>query len=395
MDTFVFLLLVFAAGLLSIPVTVFFIEIVLGVAVRPAIPSPANLPRGRVATIVPAYNESRGLLATLTDIQRQLLAGDRLIVVADNCTDDTAALASAAGAEVVERHDPEKRGKAYALDFGLRYLDANPPDIVIIVDADCRVANNTLYNLAITCASTRRPAQGLYLMTAPDESRLNYQVAVFAWRVKNWLRPLGLDAMGLPCQMMGTGMAFPWDIIRSADLANDSIVEDLKLGLDLTVAGHPPLFCPSACVSSQFASSAAGVGIQRTRWEQGHIVTILSAVPRLLAGAISQRNWKLLALTLDLAVPPLSLLAMLLIGMFGVSLLATVLGFSPAALIVSTANLLLFTIAGMLAWLKCGRDVLPPVAIWSLVPYALGKVGLYRRIFFNRTVKQWIRTDRK
>jgi hypothetical protein len=90
----------------------------------------------------------------------------------------------------------------------------------------------------------RRPVQSLYLMTAPCESAINHQVAEFAWRLKNQVRPLGLRALGLPCQLMGTGMAFPWDIIRSAELASGFIVEDLKLGLDLADAGHPPVFCP-------------------------------------------------------------------------------------------------------------------------------------------------------
>src|SRR5262249_48296612 len=151
--------------------------------------------------------------------------------------------------------------------------------------------------------------QALNLMIAPVESRINHQVAEFAWRGKNSLRPLGLSAVGLPCQLVGTGMAFPWDVIHKADLAHGWIVEDIKLGLDLAGVGYAPLFCPSACVTSQFASSIKGTVVQRERWEQGHINTILTFVPRLLSKAIAHRNWGLLALTLDLAVPPLSLLA--------------------------------------------------------------------------------------
>jgi cellulose synthase/poly-beta-1,6-N-acetylglucosamine synthase-like glycosyltransferase len=384
------------AGLLAIPVSVFSLEIIAAIALPQgqclARPSPGS--RGRVAALVPAHNESTGLLSTLADIQSQLLPGDRLLVVADNCADDTAAVAVAGGAEVVERHDAAKRGKGYALDFGLRHLNSNPPEIVIMVDADSRLADGMIDRLAATCAVTRRPVQALYLMTAPEESQINNQVAEFAWRVKNWLRPLGLSAVKLPCQLVGTGMAFPWDVIRSVDLANGWLVEDLKLGLDLALAGHPPLFCPSACVISEFPSSVKGAEIQRKRWEHGHINTILNAVPRLLWRAIARRDWGLLALTLDLAVPPLSLLGMLVAAMFIAALFATLFRFSSAALVVSTANLLVFLLAAFLAWLKCGRDVLPPRAIWSIAPYVFGKLGLYRRILSRRTDAQWIRTDR-
>ena len=109
----------------------------------------------------------------------------------------------------------------------------------------------------MACESTRRPVQALYLMTAPPGSAINHQVAEFAWRLKNHVRPLGLKALGLPCQLMGTGMAFPWGVIRSAELASGFIVEDLKLGLELAAGGHPPAFS-SAMVTSTFPSSAEG-----------------------------------------------------------------------------------------------------------------------------------------
>jgi cellulose synthase/poly-beta-1,6-N-acetylglucosamine synthase-like glycosyltransferase len=192
---------------------------------------------------------------------------------------------------------------------------------------------------------------------------------------------------------MGTGMAFPWNVIRLADLANEWLVEDLKLGLDLASAGHPPVFCPEACVTSQFASTVEGAGTQRNRWEQGHIHTILASVP-LFWTAIARRNWDLLALTLDLAVPPLSLLGILAVGMFVATGLAALFGISSAALVISAVSVMAFFLAAFLAWLKCGRNVLPPGALLSVAPYVLGKLGLYFRILSNKMDARWIRTDR-
>jgi cellulose synthase/poly-beta-1,6-N-acetylglucosamine synthase-like glycosyltransferase len=231
-------------------------------------------------------------------------------------------------------------------------------------------------------------------MKAPDQSRINHQVAEFAWRVKNWVRPLGLSALGLPCQLVGTGMAFPWQLIRAVDLANGWIVEDLKLGLDLALAGHPALFCPSAVVTSQFASSPKGAGIQRKRWEQGHIDTILTVAPRLLCLGVARRRWGLLALTLDLMVPPLSLLAMLACGMLAVAASAALIGLSSAALAVSAVSFLAFIGAAILAWITYGRDVVPLGAIFLIPLYVLGKIGLYRQIASGQKEAQWIRTDR-
>jgi cellulose synthase/poly-beta-1,6-N-acetylglucosamine synthase-like glycosyltransferase len=397
MEIFVSSLLMILTGLVTMLITVFAAEVVAGVTLgqRTASTRASRISPGRVAVLVPAHNESAGLRATLADIKAQLRTGDRVLVVADNCTDDTAAVAAAAGAEVVQRQDCEKVGKGYALDYGLRHLGGDPPDIVLIIDADCRLAAGAIDELAAACAMSGRPVQALYLMTAPQEARVNYQVAEFAWRVKNWVRPLGLRALNLPCQLAGTGMAFPWDVIRSADLANGWIVEDLKLGLDLAVAGHPPLFCPSARVTSEFAPSAKGADIQRSRWEQGHVAMTLKAAPRLICTAVMHRNVELLALALDLAVPPLSLLCMLNAGLFVVAAVAAGIGFSDTPLLISAASLFGLALAVSLCWFTYGRDILPFRAIVLIPGYVARKLPLYGRILSGRTATRWVRTDRK
>lgn len=396
MGTLVSCLLVIVAGLLTTFVVVFALEILAATALSRRLGpiSPDRSVRLPVAVLVPAHNESSGLPSTLINIQSQLLPNDRLLVVADNCSDDTAAVARMAGAEVVERNEPTKRGKGYALDWGVRHLSSNPREIVIIVDADCRLAHGAVDDLCSICAMTGRPAQALYLMTAPSASQINHRVAEFSWRVKNWLRPLGLRIFNLPCQLMGTGMAFPWDVIRSADLASAHIVEDLKLGLDLTLAGHPPLFCPSARVASEFAASAEGAGTQRQRWEQGHLQTIFEAVPRLFTIAIARRDWNLLAITLDLSVPPLSLLGMLVFGVCGLSLLFALSGGSLTALCISSAALLVLATAALAAWIKCGRDIVPISSLLLIPSYALRKLNLYCQLAIGKVDSQWTRTDR-
>ncbi len=396
MEAIVSGILVISAVSLAIPVAVFFVEIIFAVAFpkRPNLPNARDDIRRRVAVLVPAHNESTGVVPTLADIKGQLRSGDRIIVVADNCTDDTAAVAAATGAEVIERRDPDRIGKGYALDFGIRYLSLDPPDIVILIDADCRLDANAIAQLTANCAMTGRPVQALYLMTAPDQSGINHRVAEFAWCVKNWIRPLGLNALGLPCQLVGTGMAFPWETLRSADLATAMIVEDLQLGLGLAKAGHPPIFCPSARVTSEFASSAKGAEIQRSRWEHGHIHTIVNVAPKLIWVALRQNNKDLLALTLDLVVPPLSLLVMLVVGMFLLASFAALIGLSAVPMLISMESFLALLLATIVAWWKYGRSILPLGATLSIAPYALGKIGLYGRILFRRVETRWIRTDR-
>jgi cellulose synthase/poly-beta-1,6-N-acetylglucosamine synthase-like glycosyltransferase len=392
---FSFVLIVIAI-LLAIPVVVFFIEILAAVLAptrKAAIPS--NAARQRVAVLVPAHNESDGILPTLADIKKQLSADDRLLIVADNCSDDTAAVATAAGAETIERHDPTKIGKGYALDFGLRHLSLDPPSIVMVIDADCRVAEGAIDRLAATCAATGRPVQALDLMTTPNDSPINHRAAEFAWRVKNWVRPLGLNALSLPCQLMGTGMAFPWKTIGLVKVASGSVVEDIRLGLDMAQTGNPPIFCPFAMVTSEFPISVEGATKQRRRWEEGHLSVILTTVPRLIGQAVARGNLSLLTLAVDLAVPPVSFLFTLLVGMSLVAGIAVFFGLSPIPLAVSAASLAVLLLAICLAWLKYGRDILPASKMPAIALYICAKLPIYRRFLFGGVAAQWTRAERK
>lgn len=381
-----------AAGLLSIVTVIFVIEVIAALIVRPrSLGFDFTSRRPAAAVVVPAHNEGRGLIPTLCDIQKQLESTDRLIVVADNCTDETAIIAAEAGAEVFTRNDQSKIGKGYALDWAIQELKLNPPDVVVFVDADCRLAKDTIDRLVRACMETLRPTQALNLMTAPTNSE---KVAEFAWRVKNWVRPLGLLALGFPCQLMGTGMAFPWKVIRSADLASGAIVEDLKLGLDMALVRCAARFCPSARVSSIFPSSADAGTTQRQRWEKGHIGAIMSFAPKMMFQAVARRNLDLLVLTLDLIVPPLSLLGLLLISSFVIAAVVAVLGGSSLALFLSLANAVGFGFAIFLCWMKFGRDILSAQVLSAMVQYVFSKLPLYNRIFTGKTTAKWVRTDR-
>jgi cellulose synthase/poly-beta-1,6-N-acetylglucosamine synthase-like glycosyltransferase len=382
-----------AALVLLIPVAVLFLEVALaGSARKDQVALPAA-PRMRLAVLMPAHDEAVLIAATVNAVRPQLQATDRLIVIADNCSDETALLARSAGAEVLERTDPLRRGKGYALDFGIRHLEADPPELLIVLDADCQLGESALERLAACSARTGRPAQALYVMhAAPNAGRMQ-KIAAFAWVVKNEVRAGGLHALGLPCQLMGTGMAFPWATIHGAELASGHIVEDLKLGLDLARAGQPPQFCPEALVTSTFPESAEGARTQRARWEHGHLSVILSETPRLLWSALRQGDLNLLALALDLSVPPLALLALLIaLGWIPSGLLYLLSGAQfPLSTIVLAS--ILFVIAVLLSWLRFGRQILSAQDLALAALYPLWKIPLYLRFLVARQIS-WVRSKR-
>jgi len=385
-------LLSLVAFCIFVPALVLFAQVLLAclpVRSRPG----ADGRRPRVAVLVPAHNEALIIRSTLASVAPQLLAHDRLLVVADNCTDDTAQLARSAGAEVVERDNDLLRGKGYALDFGVRHLAQRPPEVVIIVDADCQVGEGAIDLLARRCLEASRPVQALYLMRAPVGAGLKVQIAEFAWRVKNLVRPRGWARLGLPCQLMGAGMAFSWRDLATVDLANGHLVEDLKLGLDFCRIGKPPLFCPDAQVTSQFPLSQEGLSSQRTRWEHGHLGVILAEVPKLLVSAVTRRNAPLLAMTLDLLVPPLALLVMALVGVASVAWLAALLFGITAPAWVVTGALVMLGVAVLLAWGRFSRELIPFSVLLYAPFYAARKIPLYLGFLIKRQV-EWVRSKR-
>jgi cellulose synthase/poly-beta-1,6-N-acetylglucosamine synthase-like glycosyltransferase len=385
------LLALVAIGL-GVAVAVFFVQVVAGaLGGVPALPAP-GAPRRRLAVLLPAHDEALGIAHTLAQLRPQLRAGDRMLVVADNCGDDTARIARAGGAEVVERTHATLRGKGFALAYGVDALRADPPDLVVILDADCDATEGALDALADCVARTGRPTQALYLMLGAADAGLARRVAQFAWRVRNWLRPAGWLRLGLPCQLMGSGMAFTWDMLQDAPLANASIVEDMKLGIDLGIAGRAPVFCPAALVTSRFPESAAATRTQRTRWEHGHLEMILREVPPLLWQAARRLDARLLGLALDLCVPPLALLAAALLAACAAAAgLWAIGGGGPLPLL--GLELALFVVAALVGWATRGRDLLRLRELLSIPWYIAAKLPLYLR-FVVRRQKQWVRTDR-
>jgi cellulose synthase/poly-beta-1,6-N-acetylglucosamine synthase-like glycosyltransferase len=245
------------------------------------------------------------------------------------------------------------------------------------------------------CTATNRPVQSLYLMLGSHNSTPSTRAREFAWRVKNWIRPLGLSSAGLPCQLMGTGMAFPWNIIAPANLATGALVEDLKLGLELASHGHPPIFCPAATVTSEFPTTREGNRTQQLRWQQGHLGVLTAEIPWFFIDAVRHANINLLVLTLDAAVPPLSLLWITILFFLGLGLGSWRLGMGSAAFLISLGNFAGFACAATGCWLKGGSKLLPFKSVVLIGAKTLAKIPFYCRIAFQRNGYTWIRTDRR
>ena len=391
------LIVLVLSALVAVPALLVLAQVLLALLPdRRALPEFERPPR--IAVVMPAHNEGRGLRPTLMQALAQLTPADRIVVVADNCSDDTAAQAREFDVTVVERTHATERGKGYALDFGVRALErlaletGHAPDVVIILDADCLLGPRLLTRIAAVAHATGRPVQATYLMSAANDG-LKARVAEFAMRVKNLVRPRGMHQVGLPCGLYGTGMAFPWDVAVQAPLASGHLAEDMQLGVRLAQLGAPPLLCEDARVTSVFAKSSEGEASQRTRWEHGHLAMLVGEGPRLLWQSMRPGRGAQLLQVMDMLVPPLALLGMLLVGWTLVQLLLALwLGWT-APLVVSLAGLVALMAAIVLAQRRWAGDLLTLGELARAPLILLAKVPLYLRFVVKRQV-DWVRTKR-
>jgi cellulose synthase/poly-beta-1,6-N-acetylglucosamine synthase-like glycosyltransferase len=350
-------------------------------------------PLPTTTVLMPAHDEARTIVATLQRLNAELPDNCRVLVVADNCTDETAALARGEGAEVAERHDPQRRGKGFALDFGIRHLRRNPPQVVIILDADCLVHDGAIGKLTALAQRSGQPVQARYLMLPHEDGGFSQRVSAFAFLLNNHHRLLGLQRMGLPVRLNGTGMAFPWSMIERVELGNDNLVEDIKLGIDLAKAGAVARYCPEALVTSTFPQSDEALQTQRIRWEHGHLELVRTVAAGLLLHAVRHLDWRVLGFAVDLLVPPLTLAVYLLAALFGASLVAALAGLSPLPLVLVTLAGAALALGLVLAWWRDGREFLPLAALGAVPAYLGSKLGIYAG-YLRRREKSWIRTDR-
>lgn len=265
----------------------------------------------RIVILVPAHNESTGLRRTLDSLRREVERDPRArtVVVADNCSDDTAAVARAAGVEVLERHDAERRGKGHALQFG--FDTCTDADWFIVIDADTDVAPGFLAAMRQGLATGADALQCRYGVRDPLASlrATLADVALGGWNV---LRPRGRAALGGSAGILGNGFALSRRTLQAVPYSARSIVEDVEYHQLLVQAGLRVRWVDDTEVRGDMPSGAAAAQ-QRARWEGGRLRLIADRAPALLRGVL-RGQWRLADPLLDLMLLPLSWHVTLLLG---------------------------------------------------------------------------------
>lgn len=272
----------------------------------PAVRFPARTPFFDI--IVPAHNEAGGIQRTISNL-RQLdwPAGRfRVVVIADNCTDDTARVAREAGAIVIERHDPDNRGKGYALAHIFRWSRAEAmADAVVVVDADSEASPNLLQAFAARLGVGSHALQAHYGVLNASASWRTRLMAIALGSIHR-LRSRARERLSLSCGIRGNGWCVTHALLDKIPYQAYSLTEDVEFGIDLGLAGYRVAYCDEAHVNGEMVSTASAARSQRQRWEGGRLGLIRGKVPVLLRHAATGPSRVCLDLALDLLILPLS-----------------------------------------------------------------------------------------
>ena len=384
-------LLILALGAL-IPCAYLLMQTLMSGRLRVPAPAPRRL---RFDLVVPAYNEAHAIAATVANLlqidwPRELY---RVLVVADNCTDETAAIAAAAGATVLERQHLSQRGKGYALRFAFqRSHEDGRADAVVVIDADSLVSTNLLAALAV------RIEQGAHAVQA-DHGVLN---AGAAWRTRllaiaiaanHVVRSRARERARVSCGIRGNGWCVTHTLLQRVEYNAFSLAEDLEFGIDLGLNGYRVFYAGEAHASQEMVADARTARKQRQRWEHGRFHLIRTRTLPLLRAAVKGRSAVCVDLALDLIVLPLSYVTLNVGALLLISVLAA--RWNPAfhgwiwLSLACTATLVIYVTRG---WQLSGTGARGLLDLAGAPFFVVWKVLL---MLERRRSTEWIRTDRK
>jgi exopolysaccharide biosynthesis WecB/TagA/CpsF family protein len=373
--------------------------LVLAVAAHAARPARPALPAvRRLVVLVPAHDEEQLVGRCIRSLLDQTYPTELydVVVIADNCTDDTALVAISEGAMVMVRDEPDNRGKGQALRWAMDRLAVERPDVAgfAVVDADSVADRGLLTALAARLDDGAEAVQAEYLSLDPEVMSAREELGAAALLLFHRVRFRGRARLGLPCQLVGNGMLFSRTLLERQPWSAFTSAEDLEYSMDLRLAGVRPAFAAEALVRGPMPAGGRAARTQRLRWEGGRFHVVRSRLPKLVR-AIARGRFDLVDAALDLAVPPLGLLGLLLLAGTALSSATVAVGGAAADALVpwlaGLAALVLYVLVGLAA-AGAGRSTYK--ALLLAPRFVLGMLSTRLRLVRGLGETTWERTER-
>lgn len=283
----------------------------------------------RFAVLIPARNEEAVIGGLLESIRKQTYPAELIdiYVIADNCTDHTAALSARLGASVIERFNHVKVGKGYALDYAFKQIDSGKGlghyDAFLVFDAD------NVLDPGYFAAMNRTYSQGYEIITSYRNSK-NYGTnwisagyALWFLRESRFLNGARMK-LGTSCAISGTGFLVSSKMIqKDGGWKYNLLTEDIEFSTDHIIRGHKIGYCKDAILYDEQPVTFRASWNQRLRWTKGFYQVFANYGGLLCKGIARDHSFQCYDMLMVIAPATLltltSLLANIFFALLGVS----------------------------------------------------------------------------
>lgn len=335
------------------------------------------------AVLIAARNEETVISDLIASLNAQLYPRELItvFVVADNCTDGTAAAAREAGAVVFERTDTSRIGKGYALDFLLRNIASQYPedtfDGYFVFDADNILEPDYIYEM------NRTFSQGYNVVTGYRNSK-NFGDNWISSGYSLWFLHESQQLnkaryiLGESCNVSGTGFVFSNKLIK--ELGGWSyylLTEDMEFTADNIIRGEKIGYCETAMLYDEQPVKLGQSARQRMRWAKGYWQVLSKHGYDLIKGVFASRNFSCYDMLMSIAPAFILSLAAIIVNLAG--LLICVLGGSSAELTLMLISILKGFAGGYMTFFAIGAFT--TLTEWSSIRCSTAKKLFYMLSF--------------
>lgn len=223
------------------------------------------------AVLIPAHNEAGVLSGLLTSIRNAEYPQEKIgvFVIADRCTDQTAAIARRFGACVVERTGGCD-GKGAALRYACERLNEqlNQYQLITVLDADNVVDCRYFIELSWMHSQGHSAVQGYVDVKNPYASWVSLAHALWYW-IPNRLQRMGRQNLGRGVTLQGTGFSVAATLFLPILQQETGMAEDAEYTLELAAQGYSVSYAKEAVVYDEKPENFWTSVRQRVRWVQG------------------------------------------------------------------------------------------------------------------------------
>lgn len=251
----------------------------------------------RFAVVISARNESAVIGNLIASIQSQTYDAELVdtIVVADNCTDDTAQIARDAGAIVYERFNHQQVGKGYALEYLFHRVEddygIDAYDGYFVIDADNILEEDYIEKMNNVFDNGYRVVTSYRNSKNFGANWISFGYAIWFLREAKFLNNVRM-MLGTSCAVSGTGFLVSSEIIKkNSGWKHFLLTEDIEFTVDNMIHGEKIGYAGEAIFYDEQPETFSASWHQRMRWSRGFYQVFFKYGHRLVVRLVKKRDF--------------------------------------------------------------------------------------------------------